>query len=237
MSVQKLLIIVPCRNEAEDVPGVLSEIAAAMKTVSTPHAVLVVDDASTDDTARAARAGGAQVLALPAHGGLAVALHAGHRFAVRYGFDACIHLDGDGQHPASEIPRFLESHEQAPCDIILGSRYLRAEGFRAPLLRRLGQRVLGWTMRALHGARVSDPSSGFKLVTGEAVRIFAEAEPVDYPEPIFLSLITSHAFTFREIPVVMRQRVHGQSYLSGLTSLSFMLRASLRLVLSARRKT
>jgi glycosyltransferase involved in cell wall biosynthesis len=102
----RLLVIIPAFNEQEALGGLLDEIRAA--ATSEPGVTLeavVVDDGSADRTAAVARAGGARVLALCRNLGIGGAVQSGLRLAYREGFDFAAQIDGDGQHPPSELRR------------------------------------------------------------------------------------------------------------------------------------
>ena len=98
------MAIVPAWNEAGAIGAVVDEIRA----VTPPIDVVVVDDASTDDTAAVAAAHGATVLRLPFNVGIGGAVQTGFRYALAEGYDVAVRLDGDGQHDAvrdREAPR------------------------------------------------------------------------------------------------------------------------------------
>lgn len=227
----KILIIIPCHNEAQTVVGVVEAARQSLAAARETADLLVVDDASTDGTVQSARSVGVTVLSLAVNSGVEIALHTGYLYAFRAGYDACIHVDGDGQHPAEDISRLLKIWRDSACDMVLTSRYLHQDGFRSTRIRRLGQSLIRVLTRFLYGVTITDPTSGFKLVSGAAMRRFAQSDPADYHEPISLSLITSHHYSFVEVPVVMKEREHGQSYLEGVRSLTYMIQVMLRLVL------
>src|SRR6266536_339824 len=90
------LVFIPAWNEAENLPAVLDELRGELPDVD----VLVVDDGSTDDTADAARAGGAEVLSFGENRGLRAAIAAGYAHARDRDYAYCGRIDADGQHPA-----------------------------------------------------------------------------------------------------------------------------------------
>lgn len=231
--INKLLIILPCWNEAKNIRQVLQAIRDTMAATPTAYEIMVIDDGSTDGSPEIA-VEFAEVLRLPINGGPATALHAGHVFALRNGFDACLHIDSDGQHPPEDIPKFIETYEKSECDIVIGSRYIASDGYQAPGLRRFAQRLIVWAALILYRIPITDPTSGFRLLGKRAATILANASSVDYQEPISIALIMGHSCTFTEVPVSMRARIHGESFLTGLTSISFMLKTYLRLLTTSR---
>lgn len=142
----KASIIIPAYNEAERLGGVLGRIPRG-------YEVVVVDDGSTDGTAAVARSCGARVIRLSRNRGK---MHACLEGAQRSRGDACIFLDGDGQHFPEDIPRVARALENA--DMVIGVRRMRT----LPLHRRLSN----WYARSLisfvSGRTFPDALSGFR---------------------------------------------------------------------------
>src|SRR5690242_10166206 len=174
-----VVAIVPAFNEAEVIGRVVDEI----RSVDPRIEVVVVDDASSDDTAGVARAHGATVLRLPFNVGIGGAVQTGFRYALEQGYDLAVRLDGDGQHDAGEIPRLLEPVERGEADLVIGSRFVEANGsYRPPFARRLGIRVFARLVSLLGGQRVTDTTSGFVALDRIGIELFARDYPHDYPE-------------------------------------------------------
>src|ERR1700689_4525618 len=141
----RLLVIIPAFNEEEALGGLLAEIRA-LANIGADIETVVVDDGSSDRTADVARAGGARVLRLCGNLGIGGAVQSGLRLAHREGYDFAVQIDGDGQHPPSELSRLLEGARREPApDLVVGTRYTDAANFRSTLLRRLGS----WWLRVL----------------------------------------------------------------------------------------
>ena len=121
----------------------------------------VVDDGSTDDTAEQARAAGARVLVHPVNRGKGAALKTAFAALADAGLEAVITLDADGQHDASDIPRFLEAYHGTGADLIIGSRWT-AFSEMSPL-RRFGNRFSSSSLAFFTGLRIPDSQSGFRL--------------------------------------------------------------------------
>ena len=119
-----LLVIIPAFNEEGAIGGVVSSVRRHVP--DTP--VLVIDDFSSDSTISAARSAGAELLCLPHHLGLGGAVQAGYKLAFELGFEYVIRVDGDGQHNPADIPRILEALKTTGCEMIIGSRFVEAEG-------------------------------------------------------------------------------------------------------------
>ncbi len=153
----RVLALVPAHDEAPRIAAVV--IGAA---VHLP--VLVVDDGSSDATARVARDAGADVLEQRPNAGKGAALRAGFRWALDAGYVGALTLDGDGQHDPAEIPAFLAAFgagtDGLRPDLVVGRR----DFAHMPPARRLANSIGGWTFSWAVGTRVPDNQSGYRLV-------------------------------------------------------------------------
>src|SRR5688500_4035717 len=113
----RVLVVIPAYNEESTLAGVVAEVRGALPSAD----VLVVDDCSTDRTRAVALTTGAQVLTLPINLGVGGAMRAGFRYALRYGHDAVLQVDGDGQHDPQDAPRLLAALGDA--DLVIGARF------------------------------------------------------------------------------------------------------------------
>src|SRR3954452_5231133 len=118
------LVFVPAWNEESSLPSVLGEAHESLPGAD----LLVVDDGSTDGTAAAAHAGGADVVSFGENRGLREGIAEGYRQALERGYDYCGRLDADGQHPAAELARMLTLVRADACDVAVGSRFLPESG-------------------------------------------------------------------------------------------------------------
>ena len=215
----RVLLVIPAYNESGNVGALLQEIAA----LDLGYDTLVVDDGSTDDTAREAGQY-SEVLRLPYNQGVGAAVQAGLRKGLERGYDVAIQVDGDGQHPPDQIARLLETYLETGDALIIGSRFLRGmrSRFQSTPLRRLGSRAVATTLNVLFDNRFTDPTSGFRLMNRQALRLFAEHYPAEFPEPVSIGLAVREGLRVREIPVQMRARVHGESAFRGVRGLVYV---------------
>jgi glycosyltransferase involved in cell wall biosynthesis len=227
----RVLIIIPAYNEQVALGTVLAEIKALTPAeVGADLDVLVVDDGSADRTSEVAAAGGARVLRLCRNLGIGGAVQSGLRLAYRENFDLAIQLDGDGQHPPSELKRLIAATSGS--DLIVGTRYRDKDNFRSTVLRRLGSWWLRMLLRIVARVKVSDPTSGYRVYGPRALRLFNETYPYDFPEPESLAVARARGLAIGEVPVQMRERQGGTSSIAGFSTVYYMFKVTIAVVLT-----
>jgi glycosyltransferase involved in cell wall biosynthesis len=172
----KLIIQIPCYNEAETLPHTLADLPRMMPGFDRVE-WLVVDDGSDDDTAKVARASGADhVVRMPRNRGLARAFTRGLEEAVRLGADVIVNTDADNQYRAEDIPRLVAPILAGRADIVVGARPIATiEHFS--FTKKLLQRIGSWVVRRVSGTNVPDAPSGFRAMSRRAaleLKVFNE---------------------------------------------------------------
>ena len=208
MSSRDVLVIVPAHNEEESLPRTLAEVRACAPGVD----LLVVDDGSHDRTAEVARAAGVPVVRHAVNLGVGGALQTGFRWALAHGYDVGVQLDADGQHDPAFLAALLAPVIAGECDVAIGSRYVAATGYHAPLSRRVGMLLFSGVVRLALGRRIADTTSGFRAY-GRAVMAVCQWDfPRDFPDAPLLITLARRGFRLAEVSVVMRERRAGQSF-------------------------
>jgi glycosyltransferase involved in cell wall biosynthesis len=230
----RLLVIIPAFNEAQALPALIGEIRRVTSAISvTGGDIVVIDDASTDATAQVAEEAGVRLVRLCRNLGIGGAVQTGLRLAFREGFDCAVQMDGDGQHPASELPKLLEALGSEPAaDVIVGSRYRDGRGYQSTWLRRLGSIWLRAVLRAVTGVWITDPTSGYRLYGRRALALFARSYPYDYPEPEALAMARAAGLRVVEVPIEMRKRQSGVSSIRSLHAPYYVLKVTLAVLLT-----
>ena len=210
------VVFIPAWNEEENLPAVLAELGTALPDAD----VLVVDDGSTDGTARVAREGGAEVLSFGENRGLRAGIAAGYAYAEEHGYDLCGRVDADGQHPPSELARLLELVRSDVCDVAVGSRFASGDGFEAyryepTAARRLGTGLLRRSMAVVLGKPFLDATSGMYAANAKALSSLARPYTSGAPEVEALIRLHAEGLRVLEVPVHMRERAGDESKLQG----------------------
>ena len=228
------LAVVPAYNEAATIEGVVESIHGHAPLFD----VLVVDDGSTDSTAEIARGTRSHVLALPFNLGIGGAVQAGFVYARDNGYDYVAQIDGDGQHDPSELGKLFDAMSQgSSIDMVCGSRFLTSEHeYPAPISRRTGIHVFAFLLSRIVDARISDPTSGFRLYNRRAIELFARDYPHDYPEVEAVLMLHHHRLRMCEVPVRMYVRGGGTSSISTGKSAYYMIKVLLALLVGLARR-
>jgi len=163
----KLVIQIPCLNEEQSLPRLLSELPRDVPGFDQVE-WLVIDDGSTDATAEVARRHGVDHLVrLTSHRGLATAFQAGLDAALKLGADVIVNTDADGQYSSADIPRLAEPVVAGRADIAVGDRQVKDVDHFSPS-KKLLQKLGSWVVRRASGTRVLDTTSGFRAYNREA---------------------------------------------------------------------
>jgi len=231
------LVIIPALNEAATIGAVIERLRAAAPELD----VLVVDDGSGDATAELARRHGARVVSHPFNLGYGAALQTGYKRADRDGYGYVVQMDGDGQHDAADVARLLESLRAARADVVIGSRFAEATGYRMGAARAVGRALFQRLLAACGGPRITDPTSGFQALARPAFQFCcADFYPSDFPDIDVLLLLHRQGFRIIEVPVQMAPNPTGHVRMHrGLRVLYYpykMLLATFRSALAPRKK-
>jgi len=224
----KVLVVVPALNEAASIAHVVTN----LRTLG--YDVLVVSDGSTDDTARIAESSGARVLQLVLNLGVGGALRAGFAFARDHGYDAVVQVDADGQHPSDQIADLITAATTSGADMVIGSRYLSPDASLKPgALRRLAMWLLARTASRAAATRITDSTSGFRLIREPLLGEFSRHFSSYYLGDTFEAVVAAGRAGYRivEIPAALAPRMHGNSTSSSVRSIALIAKVLLLSIL------
>ena len=205
----------------------MGKVVEEVKTFLPQIDTLVVNDGSSDLTSEIAQSKGAIVLNLPFNLGIGGAMQAGYQYAYEKGYDIAIQVDADGQHDPKEIAKLLKALEEKKMDVAMGSRFLGPSEFKSSLMRRIGIFIFSRVISMIVGQKITDPTSGFRAVNRKAIQLFASNYPQDYPEPEAVVLVHQCRLKMEEVPVGMSERHSGESSITKIRSVYYMVKVLL----------
>ena len=223
-----ILAIVPAYNEEGAIRRVVEEIQRVRPRID----VVVIDDGSTDGTAVAAREVGAGVISLPFNLGIGGAVQTGFKYADEKAYETAVQVDGDGQHRPDQIPVLLNALKKKAVDVVIGSRFLKTEGYTTSFARKFGVRIFVLVNSVLLKQRITDNTSGFRAYNRKVITFFADNYPYDYPEPESVIMLYRNGFSIAEVPVTMREREHGRSSISAFRAAYYMVKVLLAIFMN-----
>lgn len=228
----KKIVIIPAYNEISNIRTTVQDIL--------DHApgfdYVIINDCSQDGTMRFCTEQGMNIINLPVNLGIGGAVQTGYLYAWRNGYDVAVQFDGDGQHDASYLGEMADFLREQQADMVIGSRYIKKEGFQSSGIRQFGIRYFSALIKLLTGKRVTDPTSGMRMVNRDVMKIYSEDYPVDYPEPESVVTILRMGKKVSEIPVIMRERQGGVSSISPRKAVYYMIKVTLAIPMECLRK-
>jgi len=163
----KLIIQIPCLNEAESLPNTLAALPQSIDRVDQIE-VLIIDDGSSDNTSEVAKKAGADhVIKLTKTKGLAKVFAIGLDASLKRGADIIVNTDADGQYKGEDIPRLIQPILDEKADIVIGNRDIENVQQFSWIKKRL-QRLGSWVVRNLADSTILDSTTGFRAYNREA---------------------------------------------------------------------
>ena len=194
--------------------------------------VLVVNDASKDKTRDILRTNNIEHLDVPINLGIGGGVQLGYMYAFENGYDIAVQMDGDGQHPSSELNKVVQPIIDGEADVVIGSRFVVKDGFQSSAMRRLGIKFLSGLIYIITKQKVLDVTSGYRAVNRKFIQIFSREYAQDYPEPEAIVLAAKKGARIMEVSVIMKERQGGVSSISSIKSIYYMIKVSLAILIS-----
>ena len=161
----RTLVIIPAYNEESNIKKTIEK----LKEYHQNFDYIVINDCSTDHTRKICEQYQYNHINLPINLGIGGAVQTGYLYAWENDYDAAVQVDGDGQHDPAYLKEMVKVMEEQQAAMVIGSRFIRKEGFQSSFTRRLGIRYFTWLIRLLTHQTITDPTSGFRLVNREVL--------------------------------------------------------------------
>ena len=188
----KLVIQIPCLNEAATLPATLRDLPKEIPGVDVIE-VLIIDDGSHDGTSDVAKAHGVHhIVRFRANKGLAAAFAAGIDTSLKLGADYIVNTDADNQYSGQDVSTLLSPLVRGEADVVIGDRNVRTLQ-HMPWLKRWLQLVGSWVVRQVSNTHVPDTTSGFRAYTREAA--------------LRLTIVSDFSYTLESIIQAGKQRM------------------------------
>lgn len=165
MTTKRVFILIPSFNES-------NVILKTIASVRGPYEVVLIDDASTDNTSQVVKGLPIYYLRHSVNLGQGAALQTGMSFAYQQGADIVVHFDADGQHNPNDIPRFIDELEKRQLDILLGSRFLCQEDRQSvPAFKQIILKIATFINGIITGLWLTDAHNGFRVMNRRSLSL------------------------------------------------------------------
>ena len=219
----KVLVIIPAYNEEENIERVVTHLSEQYPQ----YDYVIINDGSKDDTAKICRRNNYEIIDLPVNLGLSGAFQTGMKYAYRNGYDCAVQFDADGQHRPEYIEAMMQKMEEG-YDMVIASRFVEEK--KPWAARMIGSRLIAGAVRLTTGAKITDPTSGMRMVNRKLMKAFALN--INFgPEPDTVSYLIRMGAKVTEIQATMDERIAGESYLNLVNSVKYMARMLISILL------
>ena len=233
---KKALIIIPAYNEGATIGTLLDRLKEP--DISSYADILVMNDASRDNTEEVVRSRGVKTVRHIYNLGYGSGLQLGYKYAYYHGYDYVIQMDADGQHDVSNLASIYSAlttpdEKGNYPDIILGSRFTNGfKDYPTSFVKRIAYRLFSCLIKCGTGFKVTDPTTGLQGLSKRAFSHYMKYGQFDdkYPDANMLMQMLLLGFNVREIHAVMHTRTTGESMHSGLKPIIYMFRMAVSII-------
>lgn len=231
----KILLIIPAYNESEGIVNVIEKVKKYCLRSDYFIDYLVINDGSTDEEEEVLRNNHIPHIELVNNLGIGGAVQAGYRYAYENNYDIAVQFDGDGQHDIESISKLIKPIEDNSADFVVGSRFVSdsLSSFKSTGMRQFGINFLSNLIFLLTKIRIKDVTSGYRAANKEVIKQFVNRYPSKYPEPESYMLLFAKNMRIKEVGVKMFERQSGQSSISLLNSITYMVTVSLSILFAS----
>lgn len=231
----KVILIIPAYNEEANILKVYNTIKEYNEKNENKLDYIVINDASTDSTLEILKENNINHIDLVQNLGIGGAVQTGYKYAYQNDYDIAIQFDGDGQHDINYVKKICEPIINKEVDMCIGTRYLdkSSSEFQSTFMRRFGKNIISVLIKLFCKKQITDPTSGFRAVNKEVIKIFAKNYPIEYPEPESTMELLINNYNIVEVPVSMNERQGGKSSINIWKSADYMIKVSLALIVDS----
>lgn len=231
----KVILIIPAYNEEANILKVYNTIKEYNEKNENKLDYIVINDASTDSTLEILKENNINHIDLIQNLGIGGAVQTGYKYAYQNDYDIAIQFDGDGQHDINYVEKICEPIINKEVDMCIGTRYLdkSSSEFQSTFMRRFGKNIISVLIKLFCKKQITDPTSGFRAVNKEVIKIFAKNYPIEYPEPESTMELLINNYNIVEVPVSMNERQGGKSSINVWKSADYMIKVSLALIIDS----
>lgn len=213
----KITCVIPAYNEALHINSVITKLKEFVDEI------IVVDDASRDNTAVEAIGAGAVVVRHIINRGQGAALRTGTQLALDRGADIIIHFDADDQFQATDIPEMIKPLIAGQAEAVLGSRFLTKKSNLPKIKEYVIMPLARFANRLLFNIRLSDPQSGFRALSrGSAEKLKIENDGMAHCSEIICNLFKNKNRVV-EVPITVIYHEYGQKLSGGFKIIKDLL--------------
>lgn len=215
----KILVAVIAYNEEKNIRNALKDLIGH----NFGFDIVVIDNGSYDNTKKICEEMGVKSISHCINTGSSFGTVATYfLYAYLNKYDVLCQFDSDGQHNACELQKIIEPIKNDEADYVIGSRFIKREGFQSYFFRRVGIRLFAYLSSKLIGQKITDVTSGFRAYNKKVIEFFAKC----YKHEIYDTnqlLLLSHfsGARIREVPIIMNERKHGESEFNFINAFNF----------------
>ncbi len=218
----KIFCVIPAYNEEKNIEAVIRQVKPLVDRV------VIVDDGSSDNTAKAAAKSGAVLLKHIINRGQGAALRTGTEYSLSHGAEIIVHFDADGQFLSKDIEKIVAPLKAGRAEVVFGSRFLSGGKFKMPFLKkRLIMPLARSVNKIFFGIKLTDPQSGFRAMTAAAARRVSWRQDRMAHCTEIMFQVKKNNLKVVEVPIEVIYRHFGQNFGDGLKILKDLFLAML----------
>ncbi|OFI48725.1 glycosyl transferase family 2 [Floricoccus tropicus] len=224
---KKVLLIIPAYNEEKSILNTVRMVENYKEHNTVPFVLdyVVINDGSKDKTLDVLIENKLNHINLVQNLGIGGAVQTGYLYALRKGYDIAVQFDGDGQHDIASIEEVVTPLLNEEYDFTIGSRFIdeSSDNFQSTVARRMGINLISAAIKFVTGNKIYDTTSGYRAANRSVINYFSKNYPMAYPEPESIVRLMKHGYKVKEVPAHMFERTEGESSISALKSVTYMM--------------